>query len=403
MATIKANYNSSGEVISYRLRCCVGRDENTYKQVFRTKTINRPDGLTPAKERKEVERLADEWERAQKADYGRSKSKEDRQKITLANFIENHWWPDHVLDGEHKPTSVQFFRYMSDDIIGYFGKKKQLAKIDGEAVKRYVKYLRTEATTKTGKPYSAATVQHHFGTLRNIMEYARRFHYIQTDPCQDLSAKEKPHRDKKRVDFLSPADAQRFMQCLSNEPLYWQCLMNVLITTGLRRGEAVGLQWGDIDGENLSLSVVRNVTMDREAESKLHIGTTKTGEERTVPISQRLHAMLMALKHQHDGAYGVLLPSAFVFCAPADPYRPLYPTEPTRWQRKFVKRNSLPNVSPHDLRHTAATLALEAGANLKEVQELLGHADPSTTMAFYAGVTEEAKRRTVDGIESLIV
>ena len=69
---------------------------------------------------------------------------------------------------------------------------------------------------------------------------------------------------------------------------------------------------------------------------------------------------------------------------------------------QFVKRHHLPNMSPHDLRHTAATLALESGANLKDVQQLLGHADPSTTMAFYTGVTEEAQRRTVEGIESMI-
>ena len=58
--------------------------------------------------------------------------------------------------------------------------------------------------------------------------------------------------------------------------------------------------------------------------------------------------------------------------------------------------------SPHKLRHTAATLALESGADLKQVQQLLGHKDPSTTMKFYAGVTEEAQRRPVEGIESII-
>ena len=82
--------------------------------------------------------------------------------------------------------------------------------------------------------------------------------------------------------------------------------------------------------------------------------------------------------------------------------KPVYPTEPTRWQSKFVKRHNLPNVSPHDLRHTAATLALESGANMKQVQGLLGHADPTTTMQFYSAVTEQAQRRTVEGIESLL-
>ena len=98
----------------------------------------------------------------------------------------------------------------------------------------------------------------------------------------------------------------------------------------------------------------------------------------------------------------MILPSAYIFCRAENPYKPIYPTEPTRWQSKFVKRHGLKNVSPHDLRHTAASLAIEAGASLKSVQMLLGHEDSATTMEFYAGITEQAQRKTVEGIESLL-
>ena len=306
------------------------------------------------------------------------------------------------MDGTHTPSSISFYKYMSDDLVSYFGRKK-LNSIDAEAVKRYIKFLNTEATSKNGEPLAPTTIQHHFGTLRNIMQYARRFHYIQFDPCQDLSQKEKPHRGKKKVDFLPPAQAQRFIQCVADEPLYWQCLLNVLITTGLRRGEAVGLQWGDIDSDKLTISISRNVSIDKDSPEKYHIGDTKTGEDRVVPISLRLYTLLMSFKREQESKYqAALMPSAFIFCSDANPYAPLYPTTVTRHVSKFIKRHNLPNVSPHDLRHTAATLALESGADLKQVQELLGHKDASTTMQFYAGVTDEAKRRTVEGIESII-
>lgn len=429
MATIVEKKNKAGTLISYKIMVCVGRDEQN-KQVWRTTTIQRPDGLTPAKERKEIERQADAWEQEQKAEYERTHSKEDKSKITFADFVHNRWWTDHVMDGTHTPSSISFYKYMSEDLVSYFGKKK-LNSIDAEAVKRYIKYLNTEAVSKNGEPLAPTTIQHHFGTLRNIMQYARRFHYIQFDPCQDLSQKEKPHRGKKKVDFLEPDQAQRFIQVLSNEynnaynslkrindtesdeykralgeyrkALYWQCLLNVLITTGLRRGECVGLQWGDLDGEKLTLSISRNVSIDKDSPEKYHIGDTKTGEDRVVPISLRLYGMLMSFKREQETKYQAsLMPSAFVFCNETNPYAPLYPTTVTRHVSKFIKRYNLPNVSPHDLRHTAATLALESGADLKQVQELLGHKDASTTMQFYAGVTDEAKRRTVEGIESLI-
>lgn len=436
MATIIEKKNKAGTLISYKIMVCVGRDEQ-YKQVWRTTTIPRPEGLTPAKERKEIERQADAWEQEQRAEYERTHSKEDKSKITFADFVHNRWWTDHVMDGDHTPSSISFYKYMSEDLVSYFGKKK-LNIIDAEAVKRYIKYLNTEAVSKNGEPLSPTTIQHHFATLRNIMQYARRFHYIQFDPCQDLSQKEKPHRGKKKIDFLEPTDASRFIKAIESdskkareryeastklvkntksaqkeqrralgayrEALYWECLLNTLITTGLRRGECVGLQWGDLDGEKLTLSISRNVSIDKDNPEKYNIGDTKTGEDRVVPISVRLYALLMSFKREQETKYQAsLMPSAFIFCSETNPYAPLYPTTVTRHVSKFIKQHNLPNVSPHDLRHTAATLALESGADLKQVQELLGHKDASTTMQFYAGVTDEAKRRTVEGIESLIV
>lgn len=402
MATIIEKKNKAGEVISYKVMVCVGRDE-AYKQIWRTCTIKKPNGLTPARERKEIERQADAWAEAQKAEYERSHSKEDKDKITLADFIKNHWWADHVMDGTHTPSSISFFGYMADDIIAYFGEKKRLNQINGESIKRYLRFLNTEATTKQGKPYSATTVQHHFSTLRNILEYARRFHYIQFDPCLDLSQKERPHRAAKKVDFLDADKAREFMRCLEDEPLFWKTYTNLLITCGLRRGECTGLQWKDIDQDKLTLTISRNVTIDRGSPEKYRIGATKTGESRTVPLSPRVYGLLMDLKREQEEKYKMRMhPSAFIFCRPSDPRKPLYPTEPTRWQRKFVERHNLPDVSPHDLRHTAATLALESGANLKQVQELLGHHDAATTMEFYAGVSESAQRQTVEGIENLL-
>lgn len=401
MATIDVRKNKRGEIIGYRIRACVGRDDQ-YKQVWRTCTLPRPDGLTPARERKEIERQADDWEREQKAAYRAGHTTQDKERVTFAEFVRLHWWKDHVIDGEHTPSTVSFYQHMSNDLISYFGDKKRLNQIDTEAVKRYIGFLRKDARSRRGEPYSASTIQHHYKTLVNVLDYARRLHYIDANPCADLSPKEKPHKDSKKIDFLDSTQAREYLRCLDAEPLFWRCLENLLITTGLRRGEAVGLQWGDISADKLTLTISRNVTIDKDAAEKYHIGSTKGKEARKVPISRRVYALLMQLKAEQTEKYGTVMPRAFIFCRSDDPYRPLYPTEPTRWQRKFVKRHELANVSPHDLRHTAATLALEGGADLKQVQELLGHKDPTTTMQFYTGVTEETQRRTVDGIEQML-
>lgn len=496
--------NKDGEISGYKFMCCVGRDEQ-YKQIWRTCTISKDDsrleaftpkklveGRIPKKLKDELNSIKHQWDKQQKEEYERTQEKKDKTKITLSNFIDGHWWPDHVKDGSHTPSSISFYQYMSDDIKNYFGDKFKLNQLEGqsgaERVKRYIKYLNTEARlrvteyreisivtqsvgdsvilsweaeknamgyqilrkstrgkkyvkiasttdltytdTKSTKccyqvkarfevpgnePYSQTTIIRHYQTFRNILNYALQFGYLQDDPCKYLAVKDKPKKETKKIDFLAPDEARKYIACLENESLYWKCLQNVLITTGLRRGECVGLQWGDIDKEKLILNVRRNVTVDKTCEEGYHVGETKSKEERTVPISKRLYDMLSDLKVEREEKMSekdengriikkeTIKQNGYVFCRDGYPYVPCYPTEPTRWTAKFVKRHGLHNVSPHDLRHTAATLALESGNDIKQVQELLGHRDPATTMQFYAGVTEEAKRRTVEGIESILV
>ena len=147
----------------------------------------------------------------------------------------------------------------------------------------------------------------------------------------------------------------------------------------------------------------RSVTIDKNAPDGFTVGSTKTGKSRIVPISNRVYNLLLELKHEQEAQLQIkVMPTAFVFSRDTDPYRPIYPTSPTKWMRRFVEKNNLPNVSPHDLRHSTASLAIESGASLKEVQELLGHANPATTMSFYLGLSKETKHRTVERIESLL-
>ena len=92
--------------------------------------------------------------------------------------------------------------------------------------------------------------------------------------------------------------------------------------------------------------------------------------------------MLMELKAKREEDMQIkILPTstAYVFCKVDDPNVPMYPTAPTRWLSRFIARNNLPDVSPHDLRRTWATLANEAGINQKAMQCNLGHSDGSDT------------------------
>lgn len=434
MARVQINYSKKdGSLLNYKFIALLGRDENG-KQIQLSKRV-KPEGGTPKAELKRMQRMADEWEEQERAEYVKNRGREseekkiakkEKDKITLVDFIDNHWIPKHVKNGVHTPDTQAFYRHMSDDIKIYFNEKApalKLSQLDKEDILDYLAWMRNEATTKRGQPYGATTVQHHFSTLRNILEYAVYIEYIKEDPCKKVKPTDRPKREEREIDFLDEDEAIRFITALDSDTekeywakaqnsfLMWKTLCNALILTGLRRGELVGLQWGDLDQKKMILHVKRNVTIDTShkgeqnasAEDKIHIGETKGKTSRRIPISAYLLKLFEELKTERENEIGAaVMPTAYIFSRPDNPYLPMYPTEPTRLMRKFMARHNLPNMSPHDLRHTAASLAIENGANVKEIQKLLGHKDAATTLKFYTGVTEKAARGTVEGIERLL-
>lgn len=429
MATIERKTDKNGKTRAYKLVAYLGRDEKN-KKIRCSTTIEPPEGLTPKREEKEVQRLADEWEREKRAEYeeslkrNKTQLRTERDKISLPDFIDKHWMEKHVKDGKHTPDTIAFYNNMAKDIKAYFSAEKpnlKLADIRKEDILDYLAYLRNTARTKKGTPYGATTIQHHFSTLRNVLEFAVYIDYLKEDPCKKLKQTDRPQREDHEVEFLEEEDALRFMSCLESDEekeywitnhgshLFWKTLVNMLIVTGLRRGELVGLQWGDLDKKNMMLHIRRNVTLDTshkgetDPEKKIHIGETKSKKIRKVPVSKYLLDLLVSLKEEEEAQFkGSLLPKAFIFCRSDNAYLPIYPTEPTRLMKKFIKRHELPDVSPHDLRHTAASLAIESGANVKEIQALLGHKDAATTLKFYTGISEKTQRGTIDGIEGIL-
>lgn len=450
MATIQKNISKkTGEVINWKWTALLGRDEKG-KQIRIAKRVEPFEDMTPTAEKKKMQRLADEWEEQERAEYiktkgrendGMGQTKKEKDKITLADFIDKIWMPKHVKKGvkQHTPDTIAFYTNMSEDIKAYFKPSLKLSQLDKVDVLNYIAYMQHDARTKKGEPYSKTTIHHHFSTLRNILSYAVNIDYIADNPCKKIPEDARPGRSHRDIDFLDTDEAIRFLTCLESDkereywiayhrnPLFWQCMVNVLITTGLRRGELVGLQWGDIDRGKMMFNVQRNVGIDTSNKGKvikrdeyekdedyeaakymmkIHIGELKArdkDEKRTVPVSKYVLDLLDQYKDDQKEKFGgELLPGAYIFCKDNNAYLPMYPTEVTRMMAKYIKRHKLPNMSPHDLRHTTAYLAVESGANPKQLQALLGHKDPTFSYKVYVGITEKMKHETNDGIESLL-
>lgn len=414
----------NGEIVSYKFRCCVGRNEE-YKQIWRTATISkddpRIDGLTPAKLLNALSSIKHEWDIEQKEAYEKDHAKTDKrkekQRVTLDKFIRENWLQLHVKPSKLKPSTKAFYGYMADDITAYFGNRIRLNEVDREAIEKYEIYLRNEAKKKDQKkkgeqsaeskpkPLSDTSVRRHLETLRNILRYAKVNKYIADDPFADYPIENKSD-EAETVDYLTPAEIVSFYDHLESESKFWQLYIRLSLLCGLRRGEMVALQWGDIDTDKRKILVQRNVTVDTNSEAGYNIGSTKTKKKRVVFYTETIDSLLSEYKaeqtEKYKKDYPTLPDEAFVFCTPTDPLKPVYPTTPTTWLKRFEQKNGLREVSPHDLRHTTGTLAKMAGYSNKDIQTELGHSDGKTTDKFYVGIDEQALQNLPRDIESTI-
>lgn len=404
MATIK-EIKKAGNVL-YDFTACVGRDTSG-KQIRRYLRWRPPEDLTPAKARKAAERAAAEWEESERKEYAAQQAAAaagqayhipaEKRRDDFVGYIDNVWFPLAVRGASDRPNTIQFYTNQSKPIKKYFA-GRILQDISQTDVEKYLLYLRTDFKSKTGKPYGPKSVRHQYGTLVSMFGYAMAHDMLVRNPMDKVHA---PKKVKHPVDALNQTETQQMLDDLPEVDISLRCLLLLLVTTGIRRGELAGLQWGDIDMAAGVLEIRRGVTYTPA--SGIQVDTTKTDcGLRTIPVMPSVVRELEALRKQvqRDNPR-VVITQAYLFPRKgATIFTPRAPDSITRTVKRFMRRHGLRDMSPHDLRHTCATLLLKQGADIKSVQDILGHADASTTLNFYVqsdlGQMQDAAEKYAD-------
>ena len=381
MATIIEN-KKDGKVVSYKFRAYLGKQQDG-KQVTKYHTWQVPDGLTPAKARKAAEKAAAEWEKEARFEYERDVKEPERaaireienQRTDFVGFVDGLFFPVCLYDGNHKQTTITYYESLSKGIKTYF-KGYALQTITPIDIKKYLIYLQTKHRTPLGNTASPKTVRHIYCLLAMIFKFAKEQDYIVKNPIDKVDC---PKLTKKKVDALTKEEAAAFFSAVNDCPIDFQCMLYLMITAGLRRGELAGLQWRDIDFDNLTVSIERNAIYTPA--SGIIINTPKTeNSARVIPLLPKVAALLKAYKEQHFQPKDSL---CFVFHGKGGKNEPRLPDGITERVKAFMKRSGFRDLSPHDLRHSCGTLLIANGADIKSVQEILGHTDASTTLNFY--------------------
>jgi len=261
-----------------------------------------------------------------------------------------------------------------------------------------------------GLPVSAATLTRVRATIRAALNAAIREGLITANPARivDLSAVPRPHpaiwtpareaawRDtgtRPAVAVWTAAQTARFLTAISSEPLY--ACYQLMAVTGLRRGEAAGLRWTDIDLDSATLTVSRQLQHhDRQL---IALPPKSVASNRALALDPWTLDVLA--RHRHD--YPPARADGYVFARPDG--RPVTPEQITRQFIRLVRREDLPPIRLHDLWHGAATLALAAGADLKVIQAMLGHASIVLTADTDTSVLPDIARQTAEAIAAEIL
>lgn len=194
-----------------------------------------------------------------------------------------------------------------------------------------------------------------------------------------------PRKDEIReteAQALTVEELRAVLEALEAEPLKWRALVRLLIDTGIRRGECCGLKWEDIDLEAQVVTIRRNLCYTPAR--GVYVDTPKNGRTREVDIGPETASLLEALRAQSLGEY--------VFTQ-ENSVEPMHPQSPTRYLKKLSAKCGVPDLHPHKLRHTFASVAITAGADVASVSEALGHSDKAVTLRMYTHADAESRKR----------
>lgn len=233
-----------------------------------------------------------------------------------------------------------------------------------------------------------ATVIKTYTILHTLFKMAYLGDMIDRNPMDKV---ERPKPRKDEVKASEPAaytaeEVKRLLATLKDEPLKWQALIRLLIDTGIRRGECCALKWQNVNFKTGGIRIAGNLCYT--AAKGVYLDTPKSGRIRVVYASDDTMALLRQLRiEQAKKAV-----SAFVFTKEGSP-EPMHPQSPTRYLKKLSERSDIPDLHPHKLRQTFASIAITNGADVASVSEVLGHSDKAVTLRMYTHADQESMKR----------
>ena len=372
---------------SYLLSVAVGYDSHG-RQVVKTKTVQ-------VSSRREAEKayslFAAEVMQGKVTCTGRTK---------LADFAQM-WFDEHVKKNLAPKTQHSYRNHLNKRILPALG-HLDISKIRPQHIMKFLNMLdegKVRFDDREGR-ISSESLMYCFRVLSSMMQDAVQWQVISDNPCARVKPPKVEQRKQQSFDEESIA---RMIEALGREPLKYRAITFLALDTGLCLGELMALKWVDIDFDRSLLSVSKSNQALRgrgiytkEPKNKSSI--------RQVAISASVLDLLGRYREwqtrQRVAAGEMWADEDWLFTKHTG--KPMYPTTPSHWFRAFLKRNGLPPMRFHSLRHLSATLLIALNVPLKNVSSRLGHADIRTTANIYGAALQSVDHQAADKMDGYL-
>lgn len=383
MPSARKKTNKAGQVF-YEISVSRGRGKSRLTrrwyvpEGWSQKTIDRELAAVAA----EFERQCDAGEiisRAEAREKAAQEAAEAAKILTLKQYGERVFMPSKAVTMSEN-SRANYQGYLDNKIYPVLGDIK-LPEITPAQITALLLSIQSE-----GKAH--ATVVKVYTILHGLFRMAYLGDMIDRNPM-DKVERPKPRKDEVKAtepEAYTAVEVQQIMTSLEKEPLKWRALVHILIDTGIRRGECCALKWDCVDFKTGAITIAGNLCYT--AKRGVYLDTPKNGHTRTVYAGDDTIALLRQLRSEQ--AKKAI--SVYVFTQENSP-EPMHPQSPTRYLKKFSERYGIPDLHPHKLRHTFASVAITSGADVASVSEALGHSDKATTLRMYTHSNDESINR----------
>jgi integrase len=312
------------------------------------------------------------------------------RKLTVGEYL-GEWVANHA-QLNCRAVTAEGYRYR---ILHYLNPELGRIPLGSLRAQHISKYL----SNRIQQGQSARSALHDFRLLHKSLSDAVRQGTLAVNPCDGVQP---PRPDEKEMSFLTPAAISVFLAHAQEAPTPYGVLFRTMLYTGLRRSEALGLQWRNLDLELLTLTVTQ--TQHRLTGGKFVTQPPKTrNSRRVVNLSPSLAIVLREHREKveaHRLMLGAPLADTDLVFAHVDGS----PLDPSTVSHEFLKtaRRAGLQIRLHDLRHSYATIMLAAGVNVKALSQSLGHSNVSVTLGIYSHLLPGTGKSAAEQFDNLL-